>query len=73
MTDITTRVALERLVRELRSRICGLPDHPWVPGGRFQDGALIAALEDAETALTLTTHTPRGVQVGDHNTQVNSF
>lgn len=47
------RVALERLTRELRDRIDGLPDHPWVPGGMFQDGALMAALEDAETALTL--------------------
>lgn len=75
VTD-TTRVALERLVRELRSRIDGLPDHPWVPGAKFHDGALLAALEDAETTLTLSAPRPRasyGAQVGDHNTQVNHF
>lgn len=36
----------ERLVRVLYAKIDGRPDHPWVPGANFKDGALKSALED---------------------------
>lgn len=39
------RQALRNLVNELRPRVLDLPDHPWVPGGMFADGKLLAANE----------------------------
>lgn len=47
--DLTA--ALRDLTAALSSRIQGLPDHPWVPGGEFADGGLMAALRRAERVL----------------------
>lgn len=37
----------------LRSRIEGLPDHPWIPGANFKDGELISILVAAERVFGL--------------------
>lgn len=34
----------ERLCKALRNSIEDWPDHPWIPGTRFKDGELLAAL-----------------------------
>jgi hypothetical protein len=46
------RAKSAELVRQLWQRTHGLPDDPWIPGGEFADGELMAALHAAEEALT---------------------
>lgn len=38
----------QALARVLRSKIRGMPDHPWIPGGQFADGEIMRALERVE-------------------------
>ena len=35
---------LETSLRLIRSRVEGLPDHPWIPGVNFDDGEIMGAL-----------------------------
>jgi hypothetical protein len=46
--DADAKLSAQALARIVRAHIDGLPDHPWIPGGRFKDGKLMAALDAAE-------------------------